>query len=375
MNNTLKRFKFAVFAIAVLGIVSCFLFVESARAQNLAVWKGALGFDDAAGREERSSQRYGRYAVIAFVARLSASDDYYPRRISEIGALMTPAVETLEKTYLAPDEKERRRASVLKQARQMKEAIRETILFESPDRNEDVDRGAEVLRSILTRVGAQDELDAFERELQQWRDDAKNDALQNVLKDLLVDSEAGETPTEPMALIEIFRKLIDEERAKSEPDQDLLDLMEFRLFVVVKRLSWDRPEEAEQILRDAIERENEADPPNQEFLNSYSRELEQQEYRRLIHNKDADGVLALWRQALERRLEDPKDNAARSRIRKTLEVLKQIDREKTNDAVYETLERYLSSVLLNDCQYLVGLQEYEGTRVKFEGIRVDGTPF
>ena len=377
MNNTLKRFKFAVFAIAVLGIVSCFLFVESARAQNLAVWKGALGFKDAAGREERSSQRYGRYAVTTFVARLSGSDDYYPQKISTLGALMTPVVETLDKSDLAPDEKERRRASVLKQAREMREAIRETILFESPDRDEDVDRGAEILRSVLTRVGAQDELDAFERELQQWRDDAKNDALQNVLKDLPVDSEAGETPTEPMALIEIFHNLIDEERAKSEPDQDLLDLMEFRLFVVVKRLTWDRPEEAEQILRDAIERENDADPPNQVFLNSYSRELEQQEYRRLIHNKDADGAFALWRRTLERRFEDYRDDKERIRMREIMRVLQQIDREKANDAVYETLERSLASgngVLIAECEYLLDYRKYEETNVKLEGICLDGTP-
>ncbi len=377
MNHTLKRSKFTTFAIAVLGIVSCFLFVESARAQNLAVWKGALGIDDAAGTVTRESNRYGRYAAIAFVARLSGSDGYYPQKISTLGALMPPVVETLDKSDLAPNEKERRRASVLKQAREMKEAIRETILFESPDRDEDVDRGAEILRSVLTRVGSQDELDAFERELQQWRDDAKNDALQNVLKDLPVDSEAGETPTEPMALIEIFRKLIDEERAKSEPDQNLLDLMEFRLFVVVKRLTWDRLEEAEQILRDAIERENDADPPNQEFLNSYRRELEQQEYRRLIHNKDADGAFALWRRTLERRFEDYRDDEARIRMREIMRVLQQIDREKANDAVYETLERCLASgngVLIAECEYLLEYRKYEGTNVKLEGICLDGTP-
>ncbi|MBR4751341.1 MAG: hypothetical protein IK077_06245 [Thermoguttaceae bacterium] len=376
MNHTLKRSKYAAFAIAVLGI-ACFLFVESARAQNLAVWKGALGFDDAARTVTRESSRYGRYAVTTFVARLSGSDGYYPHKISTLGALMTPVVETLDKSDLAPDEKERLRASVLKQAREMKEAIRETILFESPDRDEDADRGAEILRSVLTRVGAQDELDAFERELRQWRDDAKNDALQNVLNGLPVDSETGETPTEPTALIEIFRKLIDEERAKSEPDQDLLDLMEFRLFVVVKRLTWDRPEEAEQILRDAIERENDADPPNEKFLNSYRRELEEQEYRRLIHNKDADGAFALWRQTLERRFEDYRDDKSRIRMREIIRVLQQIDQEKANDAVYETLERCLASgngVLIAECEYLLGYRKYEETNVKLEGICLDGTP-
>lgn len=369
--------------VVLLGLVFCLAFVGRSGAQDDASLKTALQFDEG-----------------ALDVSEGQSSEYYSRKIDEIDKILATVVKEFDAPELEADAMDRLRKTVLKTIASMKAAIRGIAISCDPDKKflpydsismrggssresirEDrfVVKGVETLGKALERLDEQTELFALERDLDQWREETKNRDIKKTLGRLQLDFETNRAVAERSEPIDVLRRLINEEYAKSDLNEDRINYLKGRLNSEedrrIKQKIQDFPWRGEQYLQEAIEREKNADSPNLSRILSWRIELERIENRRLLQNRDVDGAVERWRNSLEQCLREP-NNDNKSTVVRYLRLVKELDPERANDAINETFERYLASgnLELISNNRLSDLREVVGSNVVMEGRLLDGTP-
>ena len=373
-----NRFALKTTAIVLLGFVFCLALAGRSDAQknfNVFIEDEELGYDE---RE-------------FFDVPDGKTSDFYSDKIQKLGGgvILGNALYHVDKPRLESDDREAFHAFVLRTIATIKTTIGKLLLTlgDSKAKNPDqsVRFGLRTIYRSLDILGAhgepqtQEEFSAFEQDLRRWLDETDAEEIKDVFNEYLTilktDREVAERIGTDGDVVESLLKLRDGEKAKDEPNAVVLNRLEQRIADEVPRKVAENVPEAEKILQEMIDRENAEEQPNEQHIAAWNMLLRKYADDRLVRTKDVEGASELWREALELSFEQPEINIGR--VVSRLRLLEQIDPQRGSDAFDETIERYLASGVDELVKKGLEIGRYrtmEGTKIKLEGVCVDGTP-
>ncbi len=315
---------------------------------------------------------------------------FYERRIKELNDAIVRALGD------GSDPRTADRDMILKCAEPMKAAVKglssttvggsllESSSGDTPSYR--VGSGLLALERALGVVDARDELDALERDVENWLEaelrgpEPRFDFVlgyRQILLAIETTRALSESEAQELGAIRTLRKLLDAELAKEKPDERRVRFFRETYEMELEREFDDNRSNLDEIFFAALRGEKASPRPEKARIKSLLERRGQRARELLVEKRDFDGANELAFEFVDASFDNPFPYVFKE-VEASFAALTTIDPNRGDAKIVEAMERYFASdnsELVQEGSRLAFLRRFEGEKPVVEGVCVDGSVF